>query len=82
MILIVPQRMIYKNSNMHLNCNNNYDVMNLYNTTLTVSKIIVPAVTSLYNVIMFINNHCGKADVRTIGYLQPNMVGNLKDQIL
>ena len=26
--------------------------------------------------------HCGKADVRTIGYLQPNMAGTSNDQIL
>ena len=26
--------------------------------------------------------HCGKADVRTIGYLQPKMAGTSNDQIL
>ena len=29
-----------------------------------------------------ISSHCGKADVRTIGYLQPNTAGTSNDQIL
>ena len=31
-----------------------------------------------------LRTHCGKVDVRTIGYLhvQPNMAGTLNDQIL
>ena len=27
-------------------------------------------------------DHCGKEDVHTIGYLQPNMAGTSNDQIL
>ena len=27
-------------------------------------------------------DHCGKADIRNIRYLQPNMAGSLNDQIL
>ena len=32
--------------------------------------------------IMTLVIHCGKADVRTIGYLQPNMAGTSNNQIL
>ena len=35
-----------------------------------------------YNELNQTKHHCGKADVRTIGYLQPNMAGTLNDQIL
>ena len=50
--------------------NHAYDIKVQHFSVIFSSKIRIPLI------------HCGKADVRTIGYLQHNMVSTTNDKIL